>query len=103
MADRFRFSPRPNRAADIHWHRWEDETFDQAVEADRAVLLNLTATWCGWCHRMDETTYADNELIVFIHDEFVAIRVDAVQEPIVQERYIAGVCTSNSSFTPTGK
>jgi len=103
MADRFRFSPRPNRAADIHWHRWEDETFDQAVEADRPVLLNLTATWCGWCQRMDETTYSDNELIELINAEFVAIRVDADQEPHVQERYIAGGWPTNAFLTPTGE
>lgn len=103
MADTFRFSPRPNRAAEIRWRSWSSETFDDALRADRPVLLNLTATWCGWCQRMDETTYSDPELIELINSELVPVRVDADQLPHVQERYIAGGWPTNAFLTPTGE
>jgi uncharacterized protein YyaL (SSP411 family) len=103
MADSFRFSPRPNRAAEIHWRPWCAETFDDAIRADRPILLNLTAVWCGWCQRMDETTYSDPALIRLINDELVPLRVDADQYPHVQARYIASGWPTNAFLTPTGE
>ena len=103
MSDIFRFSPRPNRADEIHWRPWGAETFAEAVAADKPVLLNLTAVWCHWCHLMDETTYSDPSLIQLINDNVVAIRVDADQQPHVQDRYIAGGWPTNAFLTPTGE
>jgi len=103
MADSFRFSPRPNRAADIHWHHWGSEAFDIASRTDRPVLLNLTAVWCAWSQRLDETTFSDPELIELINREFVPVRVDGDKYPHVQERYIAGGWPTNAFLTPTGE
>jgi uncharacterized protein YyaL (SSP411 family) len=103
MADSFRFSPRPNRAASIRWRPWGAAAFDDASRADRPVLLNLTAVWCGWCQQMDETTYSQPELIELINRELVPIRVDADQYPHVQERYIASGWPTNAFLTPTGE
>lgn len=103
MAESFRFSPRPNRAAEIRWRAWSAKTFEEAIRADRPILLNLTATWCGWCQRMDETTYSDPALIRLINDELIPLRVDADQYPHVQERYIASGWPTNAFLTPTGE
>lgn len=103
MAETFRFSPRPNRAREIRWRGWSADAFDEAVRADRPVLLNLTAVWCHWCHRMDETTYSDPGLIELINDELVPVRVDADRYPHVQDRYIAGGWPTNAFLTPGGE
>lgn len=103
MADNFRFSPRPNRASDIHWRHWGEEAFEAAARADRPVLLNLTAVWCSWCQRLDETTYSDPEIIGLINEELIPVRVDADKQPHVQERYIAGGWPTNAFLTPTGE
>ena len=103
MSDNLRFSPRPNRAHEIHWRTWGPEAFAEAVSANKPVLLNLTAVWCEWCHQMDETTYSDPALIQIINDNLIAIRVDADQQPHVQDRYIAGGWPTNAFLTPTGE
>lgn len=103
MADPFRFSPRPNRAHEIHWRDWGAGAFDDAKRAGRPVLLNLTAVWCHWCHRMDETTYTDPGLISLINEELVPVRVDADRYPHVQDRYIAGGWPTNAFLTPSGE
>src|SRR5262245_38098680 len=99
----FRFSPRPNRADEIHWRAWNADAFAEAVKADKPVLLNLTAMWCHWCHLMDETTYSDHDLIALINDNMIAVRVDADQHPHVQDCYIAGGWPTNAFLTPTGE
>ena len=98
----FRFSPRPNRAAEINWRSWGAAAFDEAAAAGRPVFLNLTAVWCHWCHVMDETTLSDPVIISLINDSLVAVRVDADRFPHVQDRYIAGGWPTNAFLTPTG-
>ncbi|MEX0907953.1 MAG: DUF255 domain-containing protein, partial [Gemmatimonadota bacterium] len=102
-SETFRYSPNPNRAAEINWRPWGAAALDEAARADRPVLLNLTAIWCHWCHLMDETTYSDPDLIDLINNELVAVRVDADRNPHVQDRYIAGGWPTNAFLTPTGE
>lgn len=103
MGEKLRFSPRPNRAHEIHWRGWGAKAFADAVAGNRPVLLNLTAVWCHWCHMMDETTYSDPALIALINQNFIAVRVDADMYPHVQDRYIAGGWPTNAFLTPTGE
>ena len=99
----FRFSPRPNRAADIDWQPWGSDAFAAAERLDKPILLCLTAVWCRWCHQMDESTYSDAACIELINRNFIAIRVDADQYPHVHERYIATGWPTNAFLTPTGE
>src|SRR5687768_5299395 len=99
----FRFSPRPNRAGEIHWRTWGAPAFAEAAAAGRPVLLNLSAVWCHWCHLMDETTLSDPTIITLLNSELVPIRVDADRSPHVQDRYIAGGWPTNAFLTPTGE
>ena len=99
----FRFSPRPNRAHEIEWRGWGPEPFEEADREDRPVLLNLTAAWCTWCHRLDETTFSDPALIALLNESFVPVRVDTDRHPHVQDRYIAGGWPTTAFLTPTGE
>ena len=103
MSTPFRFSHRPNRAADISWREWGEAAFAEAASLDRLVLLYLTAVWCHWCHRMDETTWSDPGVAQRLNRDFVAIRVDADRLPHVQDRYIAGGWPTTAFLTPTGE
>jgi uncharacterized protein YyaL (SSP411 family) len=103
VTEAFRFSPRPNRAREISWREWSVAAFADAERLDRPVLLNLTATWCHWCHVVDETTYSEPDIIALINEALVAVRVDADQHPHVQDRYIAGGWPTNAFLTPTGE
>ena len=67
----FRFSPRPNRAAEIRWRPWGEPAFAEARRLGRPVLLSLSAVWCHWCHVMDETSYSDPRVIAAVNEHFV--------------------------------
>ena len=96
------FSPRPNRAHEIAWRPWGPEAFAAAREADRPILLSISAVWCHWCHVMDETTYSDEAVIAAINAEYVPVRVDNDERPDVNARYNMGGWPTTAFLTPQG-
>lgn len=73
-----RFSPRPNRADLVNWSTWNEESFRRAEEEGKAVFLSISASWCHWCHVMDETTFSDPEVIRLLNERFVPVRVESL-------------------------
>jgi len=101
-AEDFHFSPRPNRASEIHWHTWSKEAFDEARTSGRPILLSISAVWCHWCHVMDETTYSHPSVIELINKEYVPVRVDNDVRPDINQRYNMGGWPSTAFLTPSG-
>ena len=101
-AGEFHFSPRPNRAAEINWHRWSQEAFDEARQTHRPILLSISAVWCHWCHVMDETTYSHPSVIDIINREYVPVRVDNDVRPDINQRYNMGGWPTTAFLTGSG-
>jgi len=102
-ASEFRFSPQPNKAHLILWRAWGQEALDEAKKQDRLILLSLSAVWCHWCHVMDETTYSNEEIIAFINEHFIPIRVDSDMRPDIDTLYNQGGWPSTVIMTPKGE
>jgi uncharacterized protein YyaL (SSP411 family) len=98
----FRFSPRPNRAHLITWWEWGAEAFQAAQQQDKPVALFLTAFWCGYCQRMDETTLSHDEVIALLNAFFVPVRVEESQRPDVDLRYNQNGWPTIAFLTPSG-
>ena len=59
----------------IHWLKWNKKSFFKAKNLDKPIILDISAVWCHWCHVMDKTTYADNNVVKLINQLFIPIRV----------------------------
>ena len=102
LASDFRFSPRPNKADLIHWRQWGLAPFSEAKRLQRPILLALSAVWCHWCHVMDETTYSGTDVIAYINENFIPVRVDADMRPDIDSLYNQGGWPSTLVLTPEG-
>src|SRR5690242_18468687 len=82
-----RFSPVCNRAHLIRWREWGEEAFAAARRQNKPIMLFIAAFWCGYCQRMDEEAFSDDEAIAILNAFFVSIRVEEGQRPDVSLRY----------------
>ena len=88
---------------EIQWREWSDETFAQAQREDKPVLLDISAVWCHWCHRMDRDTYSDPEIRRLVGELYIPVRVENDARPDINERYNQGGWPTTAFLTPTGE
>ena len=74
----------------INWKEWSQEAFLAAHREGKPVLLTLTATWCHWCHVMEETSYSDPRVIKLVNSRFIPVSVDVDRRPDISRRYNQG-------------
>lgn len=67
-------------APGIRWERRFPEALKKAKAAGKPIMVDFWAEWCGWCHRLDQTTYVDPTVVKMSHD-FVAVKVDTEGNP----------------------
>ena len=87
----------------ITWRDWDERAFEAAKAEDKPVLLTLGATWCHWCHVMDETSYSDGRVIELVNSRFIPVRVDVDQRPDISLRYNQGGFPSVAFLTGDGE
>jgi thioredoxin-related protein len=62
-------------------------TFDEAVVASvqvkKKIFIDVYTDWCGWCKRMDATTFSDPAVATMLESRFYPVKFNAEQrEPI---------------------
>ena len=87
LADRPSTYLRSAAEQSIDWYPWGPEPFELALRTKRPILLDIGASWCHWCHVMDEGTYSDPEVARLLLQHFVAVKVDRDEHPEVDRRY----------------
>lgn len=67
----------PKRQVDkskITWLSY-DQGLRYAKSEKKHLFVDFTATWCGWCKRMDATTFQDSAVINEVNRSFVPVKV----------------------------
>lgn len=67
----------------INWMTWE-EAIKANKEEPRKIFVDVYTSWCGWCKKMDKTTFQDPAIIKALNKDFYAVKFDAEQkDPIL--------------------
>lgn len=64
-----------DKAGGVNWLKY-DVAIEQAKEENKHIIIDFTATWCGWCKKMAATTYKDTQVVNTINRDFVAAMID---------------------------
>ena len=66
----------------INWVSLEEAEALRRTEP-RKILIDVYTDWCGWCKRMDKTTFSEAKLVEYVNANYYAVKLDAEQkEPI---------------------
>ena len=56
-------------------------TFTEAVGKSRQhpkkIFIDVYTRWCGWCKKMDATTFRDTAVVRYINEHYYAVKLDA--------------------------
>lgn len=66
-------------AEKITWYTWE-EAIELNKKEPRKLFIDLYTDWCGWCKRMDATTFTDPAVIEHMNKNYYPIKFDAEQK-----------------------
>ena len=52
----------------------------KSKKANKKILVDFFTDWCGWCKRMDKTTYEDPRVIETLNRYFIPVKFNAERE-----------------------
>jgi thioredoxin-related protein len=70
------FSVRGIAQEKINWM-----SFEEAVAATqknpKKIFIDVYTDWCGWCKKMDASTFVDPALVKYMNENYYAVKLDA--------------------------
>ena len=65
--------------AEIHWLSFE-EAYELNKTTPKIWLVDVSTSWCGWCKRMDATTFSDPLIIDYVNKNYYAVALDGEEK-----------------------
>lgn len=74
-----------NEKEAIQWITFEEAAkLNSKDRKEKKVMIDMYTSWCGWCKKMDKTTFSDPLLIEYINANYYAVKFDAEQKATVK-------------------
>ena len=69
-------SPNDKEAEKIVWLSFDEGLALLKKESnDKHMFIDITASWCGWCKRMEKEAFSDPQVIATINEFFVPVKL----------------------------
>ena len=76
-------TPQTSEAPALQWYSWEE-----AVELNKTnpkkIFVDVYTDWCGWCKRMDKSTFSDSTVAAYMAANFYPVKLNAEQKADIQ-------------------
>ena len=63
----------------IQWMSFE-EAVAQCASKPKMVFIDVYTDWCGWCKRMDQSTFANPVIAKYMNEHFYCVKFDAERQ-----------------------
>ncbi len=62
----------------INWTSLEKvEKFSKKKKKKKKVIISFHTSWCGWCKKMDASTFSDPKVADYVNENYYMISMDA--------------------------
>ena len=65
-----------DKATEINWLTIE-EAQRLGQQEPRSVFVDVYTDWCGWCKKMDKSTFQDADVVKYVNENYYAVKLDA--------------------------
>lgn len=69
-------------AASINWMSIE-EAQEAMKTQKKKIFIDLYTDWCGWCKKMDASTFKDPNVVQFMNQYYYAVKFNAEQKDTI--------------------
>jgi len=66
-------------AQKVNWLTWE-EALKLNQKEKRKFLVDVYTDWCGWCKKMEASTFSDQKITEYINENYYAVKFNAEQK-----------------------
>jgi len=71
----------------VNWLTFE-EAMTSFAQEPRKIFIDVYTDWCGWCKRMDATTFSDEAVANILQSKFYPVKFNAEQrEPVTFDNH----------------
>jgi thioredoxin-related protein len=75
--------PAPAAESGIKWMSW-DQMMEAQKKQHRKVVVDVYTSWCGWCKKMESSTFTDKQIANYVNENFYAVKFDAETKEAIQ-------------------
>jgi thioredoxin-related protein len=69
----------------IRWMGFE-EAVRKSESEKKKIFIDVYTDWCGWCKRMDATTFKNDTVIDYLNQHFHAVKLNAESRDTIRFR-----------------
>lgn len=64
-------------AQDINWLSLADAEAAQKANPHKPYFIDFYTSWCGWCTKMDQSTFKEAEVVKHINENYIPVKFNA--------------------------
>lgn len=77
------FGQAPTKVEKINWMSWEEAT-EAMTKEKKKIFIDVYTDWCGWCKKMDASTFVDPAVVDYMNDKYYAVKLDAEMDDTIR-------------------
>lgn len=68
---------------EVKWYTW-DEAVVLNQTNPKKIIVDVFTDWCGWCKKMDKSTFTSPEVAAYLAANFYPVKLNAEQKADIQ-------------------
>ncbi len=66
----------------VHWMSW-GEAVEANAKEPRMIMVDTYTDWCGWCKKMDKSTFMNEIIADYMNEHYYAVKLDVEMKDTV--------------------